>query len=276
MPSFPSSWLPSQQAPFQIPDSYDEFEQRLIEPVKNPLPDFPPFPEGAKSAHPFKGGENPAWERLYHLIKSGSMTTYQETRNGLLGTDYSTKLSAYLAMGSISARSIHSELIKFEEGSEQDYSQAPGFGEGENEGTRAVRFELLWRDYMRLCTMKFGARLFSVHGFKGKGNYGDREWRKDPEVIQRFTRGTTGMGLIDASQRELYYTGYTSNRARQNVSSFWSKHLLSDWRVAAEFYEMLLVDADVSSNHGNWLYIAGKSCFLFRGYLLRHGRLTGG
>ena len=27
-------------------------------------------------------------------------------------------------------------------------------------GTAAVRFELLWRDYMRLCTRKFGPRLF--------------------------------------------------------------------------------------------------------------------
>jgi deoxyribodipyrimidine photo-lyase len=105
LPSFPSSWIPSQQAPFRIPDDYDEFERLLLEPVKAPIiSDPPPFPEGTKSSHPFKGGENPAWDRLYHLIKSGSMTTYQETRNGLMGLDYSTKLSAYLAMGTITAR----------------------------------------------------------------------------------------------------------------------------------------------------------------------------
>jgi deoxyribodipyrimidine photo-lyase len=201
------------------------------------------------------------------------MTTYQETRNGLIGTDYSTKLSAFLAMGCISARSIHDELVKFEDGTERDYSKAMGFGQGENEGTRAVRFELLWRDYMRLCTMKYGVRLFKLDGFKGaNGNY-DKKWNTpneedaDPdqnpppkvvaEMINRFIRGTTGMGLVDASSRELYHTGYTSNRARQNAASFLTKHLGVDWRIGASIYEAFLIDFDVNSNHSNWQYIAG-------------------
>jgi deoxyribodipyrimidine photo-lyase len=65
------------------------------------------------------------------------------------------------------------------------------------------------------------------------------------------------MGFIDASQRELLHTGYTSNRARQNVASFLSKHLQIDWRYGAEWYEMMLVDYDVSSNWSNWQYVAG-------------------
>ncbi|KAG5664344.1 hypothetical protein KAF25_008078 [Fusarium avenaceum] len=273
LPSFPSSWALSQQPPFQIPETYKEFERRLLEPIDNMVPDPPAYPEDGKSAHPFKGGESPAWDRLYHLIKSGAMTTYQETRNGLLGTDYSTKLSAYLALGSISARSIHDELVKFEDGSDQSYARARGFGKGENEGTKAVRFELLWRDYMRLCTMKFGTRLFKLDGFKGASGKYDKKWKtawkkeadsdQDPspedlkEIINRFLRGTTGMGLIDASQRELYHTGYTSNRARQNVASFFAKHLGIDWRYGAEWYEAMLVDYDVSSNWANWQYVAG-------------------
>ncbi|SLM38377.1 dash family cryptochrome, partial [Lasallia pustulata] len=57
--------------------------------------------------------------------------------------------------------------------------------------------------------------------------------------------------------RELFLTGYTSNRARQNVASFLAKHLGIDWRVGAEWYESLLCDYDVSSNWGNWQYTAG-------------------
>jgi deoxyribodipyrimidine photo-lyase len=273
LPSFPSSWVPSQQSPFQIPENYKDFERRLLEPIDSMVSDPPAYPEDGKSAHPFEGGESPAWDRLYHLIKSGSMTAYQETRNGLLGTDYSTKLSAYLALGSISARSIHDELVKFEDGTDQSYARARGFGQGENEGTKAMRFELLWRDYMRLCTMKFGSRLFKLDGFKGASGKYDKKWKtawkkeadndQDPspeelsEIINRFLRGTTGMGLIDASQRELYHTGYTSNRARQNVASFFAKHLGIDWRYGAEWYEAMLVDYDVSSNWANWQYVAG-------------------
>jgi len=148
-----------------------------------------------------------------------------------------------------------------------------GYGDGESEGSRAVRFELLWRDYMRLCTMKFGTRLFKIDGFKGaSGNY-DKKWLTDREedaepdqhpppsqvkdMISRWIRGTTGMGLVDASQRELYHTGYTSNRARQNVASFLTKHLSIDWRIGAAYYEMQLVDHDTSSNYSNWEYSAG-------------------
>ena len=76
-------------------------------------------------------------------------------------------------------------------------------------------------------------------------------------IVERFLAGRTGTGLIDASQRELWLTGWTSNRARQNVASYLSKHLGIDWRIGAEWYEQNLIDYDVSSNWGNWQYVAG-------------------
>lgn len=273
LPTFPqSSWIATQDSPFIVPDTYKEFEDGLLKPIKDVLSNPPSYPKDAENAHPFKGGETTAWDRLHHLIKSGAMTAYQETRNGLIGQDYSTKLAAYLALGSISARSIHEEMAKLEDGTDQAYAWAKGFGRGENEGTRAMRLELLWRDYMRLCTMKFGSKLFKLGGFKGESKKDEKKWKspektynqdQDPSpeevknIIDRFLEGSTGMGLIDASQRELYHTGYTSNRARQNVASFFSKHLYIDWRYGAEWYEMMLVDYDVSSNWANWQYVAG-------------------
>lgn len=200
------------------------------------------------------------------------MTSYKDTRNGLIGEDYSTKLSGHLALGTITGRQIHEELLKLEDGTDEQYKEAPGYGDGENEGTKGIRFELLWRDYMRLCTAKFGRKLFRQSGFREDGTY-DKKWKtadekkassdQDPnptevkKILERFQNGTTGMGIIDASQRELFYTGYTSNRARQNVASFFSKHLGIDWRYGAEWYEMMLVDYDVSSNWANWQYVAG-------------------
>jgi len=77
------------------------------------------------------------------------------------------------------------------------------------------------------------------------------------QKLLRFRAGTTGTGLIDASLRELFRTGYTSNRTRQNVASFLSKRLNIDWRVGAEWYECMLVDYDCASNWGNWQYVAG-------------------
>ena len=52
---------------------------------------------------PFTGGETSAWLRLDHYIKQGHirgrLCTYKETRNGLVGADYSSKLSPYMATG---------------------------------------------------------------------------------------------------------------------------------------------------------------------------------
>ncbi|KAI2617072.1 cryptochrome [Hypoxylon sp. NC1633] len=262
--------IPSQQAPFEIPSSYDKFEEALLSPINEVLSGVPPFPEGAKSAHPFRGGEDSAHDRLNYLITSGSAYSYKNSRNGLIGSDFSTKLSAYLAQGCITARQVHDRLVVYEDGKDDSFSGAQGYGDGENEGTNAIRFELLWRDYMRLCNRKFKGKLFLRSGFRGdcankwksakKEEIADGQQQSTDEIskiIQRVFDGTTGMGLIDASQRELLHTGYTSNRARQNVASFLAKHLNIDWRYGAEWYEMLLVDYDVSSNWANWQYVAG-------------------
>lgn len=198
----------------------------------------------------------------------------------MLGEDFSTKLSAFLAQGHQTARQIHWAMMDFEEG------RGPGeevhdYGKGENDGTAAVRFELLWRDYMRLCARKFGSRLFRLYGChdskkhskwgaEGNSHNGQKQFKlldrrggagdnpeKTREVFGRFRAGRTGIGLIDASNRELFLTGYTSNRARQNVASFLASHLGIDWRIGAEWYEYLLTDYDTANNWGNWQYVAG-------------------
>ncbi|OAA60010.1 cryptochrome DASH [Cordyceps fumosorosea ARSEF 2679] len=273
LPPFPpEALIPPQPMPFQVPDDLDGFVKCLSKPLIFELPSPPILPNDAESAHPFIGGEQSAMDRLQHLIKSGAMSSYSDTRNGLLGPDFSTKLSAFLCLGCLTARQIHSELVKFEDGTDSQYEDAPGYGQGENNGTKAIRLELLWRDYMRLCTKKFGVKLFGASGFRQVGQY-SKKWKtaspavaspgQDPspqrisEMIQRFLQGDTGMGLIDASQRELFLTGYTSNRARQNVASFFAKHLDIDWRYGAEWYECMLIDYDASSNWANWQYVAG-------------------
>lgn len=83
------------------------------------------------------GGETEANARVEYLCNKALLKSYKSTRNGMVGTDYSTKLSAHLAMGCISARTINEAISEWE--------RANG---GECEGTKGIRFELLWRDYM--------------------------------------------------------------------------------------------------------------------------------
>jgi deoxyribodipyrimidine photo-lyase len=278
LPPLPTS-IPPQKQPFTIPASLEKLKRALLSPLEKDVSytlTWPPqWPTDAQSAHPFSGGETAGLDRIAHLISSGAMSSYKATRNGMLGLDFSTKLSAYLAQGHITARQVHWAMLDFEEGRGPG-EKRDGYGKGENEGTAAVRFELLWRDYMRLCMRKFGHKMFSLYGIQDRGTKGEngqsqqKKWKRldksggagdDPaktlESFQRFRSGRTGIGLIDASNRELFVTGYTSNRARQNVASFLSSHLNIDWRVGAEWYECFLVDYDAASNWGNWQYVAG-------------------
>ena len=93
-----------------------------------------------RSAHPFSGGEAAAWERLNHYIwDSRALGHYKQTRNKLIGTDYSCKMSAYLALGCISPVSIANTVRNYE------------FKFGSNTSTYWLLFELMWRDFFRPC-----------------------------------------------------------------------------------------------------------------------------
>ncbi|KAL9064500.1 MAG: hypothetical protein Q9161_008837 [Pseudevernia consocians] len=261
LPPLPPS-IPSQPHPFTIPTTVEDTIAKLHKPLDPNLglSNPPTWPPKAISAHPFHGGEAAGLQRIRHLVTSGSMTTYKDTRNGMLGLDFSTKLSAWLALGCITARQIHGYLLNFEDGKTDLGKGVHGYGNGENKGTAAVRFELLWRDYFRLTTRKFGPQLFRISGFKNDTSTSWEYPQKDKESQRRLTRfleGTTGTGLIDGSMRELFLTGYTSNRCRQNVASFLTKHMFMDWRIGAEYYESLLIDYDLSSNYANWQYVGG-------------------
>lgn len=133
LPPLPES-IPDQAAPFSIPSTLEGLESALTKPMENdePLLNTPEYPAGAESAHPFTGGSRAGHERVRHLIESGSMTAYKDTRNGLLGLDFSTKLSAWLALGSISARQVHWKLIDFEDGKTDIGKGVDGYGKGEN------------------------------------------------------------------------------------------------------------------------------------------------
>ena len=200
-------------------------------------------PADARSAFPFKGGETEALKRLkYYFAESQLVSQYKETRNQLIGTDYSSKLSPWLALGCISPRFIHQELLKYEENF------------GANDSTYWLRYELLWRDFFRFMFKKHGNRYFSVFGISSQ-NYPPKSF--DAKAFEAWKQGTTGDNFIDANMRELLVTGYMSNRGRQNVASYFCHRLQLDWRLGAAWFEEQLIDYDVSSNWGNWAYVAG-------------------
>ncbi|WP_282373376.1 DASH family cryptochrome [Pseudomonas sp. PS02290] len=250
----------------ELPDVFSSF-RRLVEkahtsarPVIPSPTTIPALPQGlsikpvtlqtppaldARSAFPyqnqtFQGGEQAAIEHLQQYFRRGLANSYKATRNNLSAVDDSTKFSPWLARGSLSAPQIDQALKAFEA------------EHGANDSTYWIYFELLWRDYFRLLHLKYGRPLYRASGLKGGSEPGH-----NPQGFARWCRGETGEALIDAGMRELAATGYLSNRMRQIVASYLIFDLKGDWRAGAAWFEAQLVDYDVYSNQGNWLYIAG-------------------
>ena len=197
----------------------------------------------ARAAIHFKGGETQALSRLqYYFYETQKISQYKETRNGLIGADYSSKFSAWLALGCISPRLIHAELKKYE-------SQF-----GANESTYWLVFELLWRDFFRFMFKKYQTKLFQAAGITSEKKMPKSVSEK---LLDTWVNGTTGVDFIDANMRELQLTGFMSNRGRQNVASYLCNDLKLDWRFGAAYFEQQLIDYDVCSNWGNWAYLAG-------------------
>lgn len=200
------------------------------------------FETDFRTAFPFKGGELEACRRMeYYLWDTKKLSVYKKTRNGLVGQDYSSKLSAWLANGSISARTIYWEVCRYEQEIEK------------NESTYWLIFELLWRDYFKYIALKYGNKIFRIGGILNR----TYDWKCATEVQKQWVSGTTKKSFIDANMKEIALTGWMSNRGRQNVASYWAKSMQQDWRIGASYFESMLIDYDVHSNWGNWMYNSG-------------------
>ncbi|MEM1320606.1 MAG: DASH family cryptochrome [Bacteroidota bacterium] len=201
------------------------------------------FEYDSRSVIQFKGGETAGLERLnYYIETSGLIRNYYETRNDLVGGDYSSKFSTWLAQGCLSPKMIYQSLKRHEE------------AQGSNKSTHRLFLELLWRDFFRLMGKKHGNKIFISGGIKGSPR---KDLKKDRRLLQLWIEGRTGVPFIDANMRELEYSGFMSNRGRQNVASFLVNDLKVNWQMGAEYFEEMLIDYDPCSNWGNWNYIAG-------------------
>ncbi|OYU64733.1 MAG: cryptochrome DASH [Cytophagaceae bacterium BCCC1] len=222
-------------------DSPDDLEESLIPKLLDL--GYEHFEKHPKDIMGLDGGETAALKRLQEYIWDKELIhTYKQTRNGLLGKDYSSKFSVYLSLGCLSPRMIYEEIKKAEA------------IRGANESTYWLIFELLWRDYYYFIALKFGIRLFKRAGIKH--DFAKR-WKRNREHFKKWMDGETGVPFIDANMRELKLTGYLSNRGRQNVASFFTKDLGLEWWWGAMYFESQLVDYEVCSNWGNWNYLAG-------------------
>lgn len=188
----------------------------------------------------WKPGEAGAAAKLEYFLDHG-LDSYAAGRDrpDQPGT---SRLSPHLGFGEVSPRQVwHSVQLRLATGA--DIGACERFlGEL---GWREFAYYLL-HHFTDLRTANFNTRF---DGFA---------WRRDASGFAAWTRGQTGIPLVDAGMRQLWETGWMHNRVRMVCASFLVKHLRCDWRDGMAWFEHTLVDADRAVNAASWQWVAGS------------------
>ncbi|MEM5566386.1 deoxyribodipyrimidine photo-lyase [Psychroserpens sp. AS72] len=158
---------------------------------------------------------------------------YEKTRN-FPAKDSTSRLGPHLRFGTASVRKMVKKAIA--------------------EENEIFWQELIWREFFMQILWHFPHT--AKDSFKPK--YDRIEWRNNEEEFKLWCDGQTGYPLVDAGMRQLNKTGFMHNRVRMLVGSFLCKHLLIDWRWGEAYFAEKLHDYDMSSNVGNWQWVAGS------------------
>ncbi len=116
--------------------------------------------------------------------------------------------------------------------------------------------QLIWREFFKQILFHFPY----VQHRSFKKRFDTFPWRNNEKEFVSWCSGMTGIPIVDAGMRELNETGFMHNRVRMIVASFLCKHLLIDWRWGEAYFAEKLLDYDLSSNNGNWQWVAGTGC----------------
>jgi deoxyribodipyrimidine photo-lyase len=196
------------------------------------LPTKPDWAGGMRAE--WQPGEAGAQKRL-HAFLAQPVRNYDEGRNipGITGT---SKLSPHLHWGEISPRTVWLAAQK-----------AGGAG------LQTFLKELLWREFS--ISLLWQHETLATQPIRPE--FQNFPWDNDDGKFFAWTKGRTGIPIVDAGMRELWQTGWMHNRVRMIAASFLVKHLLIPWQRGAAWFMDTLVDADEAANSASWQWVAG-------------------
>lgn len=167
------------------------------------------------------------------VVAQGIIRKYDETRN-FPGNEKSTsRLGIHFRFGTISIR----EKARKAQPLNDTYLN-----------------ELIWRDFYSMILANFPHVVKDA--FRAK--YDKIPWRESEADFEKWKNGKTGYPIVDAGMRELNATGYMHNRVRMITASFFTKHLLLNWRLGEAYFAKKLLDFDLASNSGGWQWASGS------------------
>lgn len=190
----------------------------------------------------YPAGEVAACHRLDHFI-ADNIYHYNISRD-MPSLQATSQLSAYLAIGTLSARHCYLQASK-------------AHTHGKNNGNEAINrwiSELAWRDFYRHVLVD-KPNLIRHHAYKEEVDK-SIDWSYHLQDFNAWCTGHTGVPLVDAAMRCLNATGFMHNRLRMVTAMFLTKDLLIDWRWGERYFMQQLIDGDFASNNGGWQWSA--------------------
>jgi deoxyribodipyrimidine photo-lyase len=173
-----------------------------------------------------------------------ALLAYDNARNlpALAGT---SGLSAALKFGTLSPRQCWAAA-------QAARSQARG---AEDEAGIVVwEQELAWREFYQQALYNFPELAEGPY----RPQWRHFPWENDPQRLEAWQQGRTGVPIIDAAMRQLLQSGWMHNRCRMIVASYLVKDLIVDWREGERFFMRHLVDGDLAANNGGWQWSASS------------------
>jgi deoxyribodipyrimidine photo-lyase len=188
-------------------------------------------------------GEAGAHQQLDAFLDRAVMH-YQDDRNRP-DIDGTSMLSAHLHFGEISPQQIIGKT-----------DQTVNISRKQGLVTNAESFirEIGWREFAYHLLYHFPHTVDRpLYEY-----FDDFPWDKNYSAnLRAWQQGQTGIPLVDAGMRQLWYSGWMHNRVRMIVASLLTKNLLIPWQQGARWFWDTLVDADLASNTLGWQWTAG-------------------
>ena len=138
----------------------------------------------------------------------------------MLGTEYSSKFSPWLAFGCVSAREIYHSIVDYE-------SKREG-----NESTYWLVFELLWRDFFRFYGLRWKHKIYQLKGPKGSVAGSLKKWGgQDQNLLMAWALGRTGAHRCEHAElltlvscqigRQIVALIFVRDMARIEIGAMW-------------------------------------------------------
>ena len=197
--------------------------------------------DDAESDDFWRPGEDGAASALAQFLDE-RVGAYADDRNrpDVAGT---SRLSPHLAFGEISPLQIWTETrARLAEG------RIP------EKGANVFLSEIAWREFSYNLLFHYP----DIQHAPIKPEYENFPWAADPEGLDAWTKGLTGIPIVDAGMRQLWRKGWMHNRVRMIVASFLVKNMLVPWREGERWFWDTLLDADPANNPASWQWVAGS------------------